>query len=200
LPTSNPLPQGERRGFDVGKATTGRGAHQTCHSTKRTHRFLADFLMGAPVNTWVAAESCERNRWVRFGKRTHREGAFVVLSTCFDLFLRRKERAEADAMERGRKESWGCRLRGNKLAAGGHAAYNGRDFLTAHGAIPRRQASCPTIPARDQRAGEGQMKGAVRLRQGYPSSPMLRRDRLTRLETDQRGQMSTGRACDETVT
>src|ERR1039457_6385960 len=67
-------PQGERRGFDVDKATTGRGAHQTCHSTKRTHRFLANSLMEAPVNTWVAAESCERNGWFRFEKQPPREG------------------------------------------------------------------------------------------------------------------------------
>ena len=40
--------------------------------TKRSHRFLADFLMEVPMNTCVAAETCERNRWVRFGKRTHR--------------------------------------------------------------------------------------------------------------------------------
>ncbi len=41
---------------------------------KRTHRFLADFLVEATVNTLVATKISERNRWVRFGKRTHREG------------------------------------------------------------------------------------------------------------------------------
>jgi hypothetical protein len=43
-------------------------------SAKRTHRFLAAFVMEVPVNTLVMAEGCERNRWVRFGKRTHRRG------------------------------------------------------------------------------------------------------------------------------
>ena len=67
-------PQGERRGFDVDKATTGRGAHQTCLFTKRTHRFFGIFSMQMALNTLVAAAISERNRWVRFGKRTHREG------------------------------------------------------------------------------------------------------------------------------
>jgi hypothetical protein len=42
-------------------------------------------------------------------------GVFTAVSTYFDLHLRREERADADAMECGRKESWGCWLRGNKL-------------------------------------------------------------------------------------
>jgi hypothetical protein len=53
---------------------TGRAAKETCHSTKRTHRFLTDFSMEVTMNTCVAKETCERNRWVRFRKRTHREG------------------------------------------------------------------------------------------------------------------------------
>src|ERR1017187_7948198 len=52
----------------------GRGAKEMCHSTKRTHRLLTDFLMEVTMNSWVARETCERNRWVRFRKRTHREG------------------------------------------------------------------------------------------------------------------------------
>ena len=47
-------------------------AKEMCHSTKRTHRFLAKFFMDVPMNALVAFESYERNRWVRFGKRTHR--------------------------------------------------------------------------------------------------------------------------------
>jgi Mn-dependent DtxR family transcriptional regulator len=54
------------------RLTEERGAKEMCHTTKRTHRFLEDFLMEVAVNTWVVAETCERNRWVRFGKRTHR--------------------------------------------------------------------------------------------------------------------------------
>src|ERR1035441_7649309 len=52
------------------------GAHQICHSTKRTHRFSADFFMEMAMNKWLTVEISERNRWVRFGKRTHREAYF----------------------------------------------------------------------------------------------------------------------------
>jgi hypothetical protein len=43
-------------------------------STKRTHRFLRIFLMQLPLHTVFAMEMCGEIRWVRFGKRTHREG------------------------------------------------------------------------------------------------------------------------------
>ena len=43
-------------------------------SAKRTHRFLTDFLVEVVMSTLVARETCKRNRWVRFRKRTHREG------------------------------------------------------------------------------------------------------------------------------
>src|ERR1017187_8157985 len=52
------------------------GAKEMCHSTKRTHRFLAGFLLEVGMNAGVARETCERNRWVRFRKRTHRDGYF----------------------------------------------------------------------------------------------------------------------------
>src|SRR6266478_2661645 len=52
---------------------TRRTCIRTCDFTKRTHRFLTDFLMEVPMNTLVAQEMCERHRWVRFEKRTHRE-------------------------------------------------------------------------------------------------------------------------------
>src|ERR1035438_3413855 len=54
-----------------------RLAHQTCHSTKRTHRFLKNFLMEVPMVRLVRKEIREGNRWVRFGKRTHRRGVLV---------------------------------------------------------------------------------------------------------------------------
>src|ERR1039458_4525015 len=33
--------------------------------------------MEVTMNSWVARETCERNRWVRFRKRTHREGVLT---------------------------------------------------------------------------------------------------------------------------
>jgi hypothetical protein len=42
--------------------------------TKRTHRFFPDFFMEMALNKRLTAEISERNRWVRFGKRTHRKG------------------------------------------------------------------------------------------------------------------------------
>ena len=41
---------------------------------KRTHRFLTEFLMEHSLTVLVASELLEQNRWVRFRKRTHREG------------------------------------------------------------------------------------------------------------------------------
>jgi hypothetical protein len=43
-------------------------------STKRTHRFLAEFLTKVIMNMVVVTENYERNRWVRSLKRTHRKG------------------------------------------------------------------------------------------------------------------------------
>src|ERR1017187_6737224 len=43
---------------------------------KRTHRFLFVFWMEVVMNTLVAQETRDGNRWVRFGKRTHREASF----------------------------------------------------------------------------------------------------------------------------
>src|SRR5882724_9179919 len=51
-----------------------REAHQTCHSAKRTHRFWRrNFveLTYVKILMTFAEEIC---RWVRFGKRTHRDG------------------------------------------------------------------------------------------------------------------------------
>jgi len=36
--------------------------------------FLRIFLMQLPLHTVFAMEMCGEIRWVRFGKRTHREG------------------------------------------------------------------------------------------------------------------------------
>src|ERR1035438_6374840 len=55
-----------------------RSAKEMCHSTKRTHRFLSIFLMQLPLHTVFATEMCGEFRWVRFGKRTHREGVNEV--------------------------------------------------------------------------------------------------------------------------
>jgi hypothetical protein len=53
-----------------------RDVKEMCHSTKRTHRFLTDFPMEVAMNKLVVQETREGNRWVRFGKRTHREASF----------------------------------------------------------------------------------------------------------------------------
>src|SRR5258708_3589264 len=66
------------------------GAHGVAHPTehhreahearkhvffaKRTHRFWKGFLMQLSSSERLMAETDERNRWVRFGKRTHRSG------------------------------------------------------------------------------------------------------------------------------
>src|ERR1017187_2993091 len=75
-PTARRVPGRKLSAFakPTARRVPGRNAKEMCHSTKRTHRFLADFLVEVLVNTLVVAESCERNRWVRFGKRTHRRG------------------------------------------------------------------------------------------------------------------------------
>ena len=58
-------------------------AHQICHSTKRTHRFFEIFLMQVIHYLLIATEIVGRNRWVRFGKRTHREGVLRgIEATC----------------------------------------------------------------------------------------------------------------------
>src|ERR1017187_1717707 len=51
-----------------------RPAHQTCHSTKRTHRFAVGFAMQWTLHEEFTAKNCGEYRWVRFGKRTHRQG------------------------------------------------------------------------------------------------------------------------------
>jgi hypothetical protein len=59
-----------------GPAAKAKGVRKskTCVSTKRTHRFLKEFSMQVAINTLVIQEILEGNRWVRFPKRTHREG------------------------------------------------------------------------------------------------------------------------------
>src|SRR6266481_1137650 len=47
---------------------------ETCVFTKRTHCFLGDFSTYYPRHEEVMAEILRRIRWVRFPKRTHREG------------------------------------------------------------------------------------------------------------------------------
>jgi hypothetical protein len=73
--------------------TTGNGetagAHQMCHSTKRTHRFLAGFFMEMAMNKRLTVEISERNRWVRFGKRTHRKGFLGSVSSKSGVVWRR---------------------------------------------------------------------------------------------------------------
>src|ERR1039457_2572565 len=54
-----------------------RPAHQICHSTKRTHRFLINLSMEVSMVRLVRQEIHEGNRWVRFRKRTHRRGVLV---------------------------------------------------------------------------------------------------------------------------
>jgi len=43
-------------------------------SAKRTHRFSEEFVLEVVMNKSVKREMDEGNRWVRFGKRTHRRG------------------------------------------------------------------------------------------------------------------------------
>ena len=102
------------------------------------------------------------------------EGVFVVLSACFDLFLRREERADANAVK--------------------------------HGAIRKRQASRPTISGAVNRARTDGWASVCdlgttwsRLHSVTALPTEVLRGCNRRLETDQRGQMATGCACDETV-
>ena len=88
--------------------------HQTCHSTKRTHFIFADFF---PYQLYLQElllfAGAFANGFV-LEKRTHLGRIFygvpAAVSTYSDLRLRREEPRDADAMERGRKESWKCRL------------------------------------------------------------------------------------------
>ena len=52
-------------------------------SAKRTHRFLAAFLMEHSLYVMVALELFEEIRWVRFGKRTQKWGGKTGGRQCF---------------------------------------------------------------------------------------------------------------------
>jgi hypothetical protein len=70
---------GERRTTICHESRAGRPRHyrkEMCHSTKRTHRFCEIFSMQVPMHRMVATENGRSFRWVRFGKRTHREACF----------------------------------------------------------------------------------------------------------------------------
>ena len=57
-----------------GRYCEGGRNSKTCVFTKRTHRFLGIFLMQLSLHAWLATEIMREFRWVRFPKRTHREG------------------------------------------------------------------------------------------------------------------------------
>src|ERR1017187_1446277 len=65
-----------RRALRFGGHGGGGTAHQTCHSAKRTHRFGGRDSMYHAHGKLVMPFAEGFCRWVRFGKRTHREGVF----------------------------------------------------------------------------------------------------------------------------
>src|ERR1022692_3487511 len=65
-----------RRALRFGGHGGGETAHQTYHSTKRTHRFGGRHLMYHAHGKLLIPFAEGFCRWVRFGKRTHREGVF----------------------------------------------------------------------------------------------------------------------------
>src|SRR5258706_14527754 len=82
------LPSSPRQRRDK---TAGRGgAAKTCVFAKRTHRFLRWFSAYPTYLKILMSFADSVCRWVRFGKRTHREGVFKEVERRIRVRLLRK--------------------------------------------------------------------------------------------------------------